>query len=639
MSLLARILLLVIAAILPAVAVETWNAVEARARRTAEIHDEARRLAALVANDLGSQIEGIRASLVAMSLSRTMVEALGAEPEPCHLYLRRVALEFSRLSDFAVVSPERQIVCSNEDAMPRQPPEHSVGVRALQSGRFEVGEFRIGLVTGLPTIAVAEPIMVDGTVRGAIVAGIKLDWISQRLAKVPLDEQSTISIADRHGVFLARSREPEKFVGQKFRLEAMRYLTAAEPGTDEILGIDGTIRVVGYIPVSHAPKGFYVGVGLHKPTYLAAIDANFRRSLALIAAGLLLSMLFAWIIASRGIRQPIGLMLKTAERWRSGDLAARIPAAGGPPELRKFGDVANVMASELQRRRDILEEQVRERTADLQAINARLREEVSAREHAEAVLRHAQKMDAVGQLTGGLAHDFNNLLTAVLGSLERLRLRLDGDEKSLRLVQTALKGAERGAELTRSLLSFSRRQQLNPVLFDANEAVTTFARFARRGLGSAVDLVLALGDGVPLCRADRAELEAALLNLCLNAKDAMPKGGTVTIRTARASLDGLDLRGNEDASPGTFVAIAVEDEGSGMSSDTMEKAFDPFFTTKEVGKGTGLGLSQVFGFVRQSHGHVRIESAVGVRTRMTLFLPVEVEAERAALSASLVAPP
>jgi signal transduction histidine kinase len=628
MSLLARIFLLVIAAIVPALAVETWNAFEARARRTAEIHDEARRLAGLVANDFGNQIEAIRASLNTISHTQAVLSALSGEPELCRAYLRRVLPEAPRLSGFAVVSPERQIVCSNDDMMPSQPPENSVGMRAVRSGRFEIGEFWIGSVTGVPTIAVAAPIKGEGSVRGAIAAGIKLDWISQRLAEVPLDIKSTIAIADRDGTFLARSREPEKFVGQKFRPEGMPYLTAPQPGTDEILGVDGTSRVVGYLPLGHAPEGFYVGVGLHKPTYLAPIQASFWRSFALIGAGLLISLIFAWLIAARGVRRPVGQMLETVERWRSGDLAARIPA-GGPPELRRFGDVGNAMASELQRQRGILEEQVRERTADLETANARLRQEVSARERAETVLRHSQKMEAVAQLTGGLAHDFNNLLTAVIGSLELLRSRLEGDEKSLRLVRTALKGAERGAERTRSLLSFSRRQLLNPTAIDANKAITTFARFARGGLGSSARLALALEEGLPLCRADRAELEAALLNLCLNAKDAMPQGGTVTIRTGIASLDALELRGNEDARPGTFVAISIEDEGGGMSPETMEKAFEPFFTTKEVGKGTGLGLSQVFGFARQSHGHVTIESVPGVGTRVALFLPLEAEAKAA----------
>ncbi len=260
-----------------------------------------------------------------------------------------------------------------------------------------------------------------------------------------------------------------------------------------------------------------------------------------------------------------------------------------------------------------------------QAALARLRAEIGQRQAAEQQLRHAQRMDAVGQLTGGVAHDFNNLLTAILGNLELIQRAAtlpDGQEKIKRLAMTAMKAVQRGSTLTKSLLAFSRKQPLQPRAIDANGQLQDFLELVRQAVGVGITVEFDPAPGLPLCVADPAELEAAVLNLAINARDAMPDGGTLRIATAAARLTAEDLAGNAEAKPGRFVAVAVRDTGSGMSADVAAKAFEPFFTTKPIGQGTGLGLSQVFGFARQLGGHVTIESGPGQGTGITLFLPV-----------------
>ncbi len=258
--------------------------------------------------------------------------------------------------------------------------------------------------------------------------------------------------------------------------------------------------------------------------------------------------------------------------------------------------------------------------------------DVTERRQLEQQLRQSQKMEAVGQLTGGVAHDFNNLLTLVLGGLEGIGRQLTHLSDPLitakveRFRDMALQGAKRAATLTSRLLAFSRQQSLAPQSLDANELVAGLSELLRRTLGESIVLETVLTDEPWRTFADPNQLENALLNLALNARDAMPDGGKLTIETANASLDHAYVSSlNEPVEPGQYVMIAVIDTGMGMDRPTRERAFDPFFTTKEVGKGTGLGLSQVYGFARQSAGHVKIDSEIGER-RHSQDLPSEADA-------------
>jgi signal transduction histidine kinase/CheY-like chemotaxis protein len=248
-------------------------------------------------------------------------------------------------------------------------------------------------------------------------------------------------------------------------------------------------------------------------------------------------------------------------------------------------------------------------------------EDVTDRKETEAQLRHAQKMEAIGQLTGGVAHDFNNLLAVILGNLEIVEQRLEEDDRLRALVQKALGAAERGATLTQRLLAFSRKQALRPEAIDAGRLVSGMTEMLRRTLGVTVEVEVLSESDLWTCLADPAQLENALLNLAINARDAMPQGGKLTIETANVRLDRNNTAGREGVAPGEYVLLAATDTGAGMASEVRERALEPFFTTKEVGRGSGLGLSMVFGFVKQSDGHVAIESRAGSGTCVELYLP------------------
>lgn len=271
-----------------------------------------------------------------------------------------------------------------------------------------------------------------------------------------------------------------------------------------------------------------------------------------------------------------------------------------------------------------LEHLVQERTADLEAANRRLRDAMQARETAEANLRQSQKMEAVGQLTGGIAHDFNNLLTIIIGSLDLLRRRTD-DDRTRRLVDNALEGATRAATLTARLLAFSRRQPLSPRPIDVNHLVAGMSDLLHRTLGEGIHVATRLDPALLPALADPNQLESALLNLAVNARDAMRSAervpGTLTIQTSNQTIDESFAARTPDVRPGHYVAIRIADTGIGMTEETLARVFEPFFTTKGPGHGTGLGLSQVHGFVKQSGGHVDIDTRPGEGTAVTLYLP------------------
>jgi PAS domain S-box-containing protein len=295
-------------------------------------------------------------------------------------------------------------------------------------------------------------------------------------------------------------------------------------------------------------------------------------------------------------------------RDRSGAVAGFLKILHDRTAQKQTRDALMAMNAELEAR-------VAERTSALAEANRQLQEEMEERARTEQQLRQLQKMEALGQLTGGIAHDFNNLLTAILGGLEMTRRRVS-DERTLRLVDGAASAAQRGARLVGQLLAFARKQELELVPVPLNELVLGMRELVERSIGSLVRIEYELADALWPALADANQMQAALLNLAINARDAMPEGGTLTIRTRN-----LARHGTGTLTHGAYVEVAVSDTGTGMSDAVRERVFEPFFTTKEAGRGTGLGLPQVYGFVRQCGGDVVLETALGQGTTVRLLLP------------------
>jgi signal transduction histidine kinase len=285
-----------------------------------------------------------------------------------------------------------------------------------------------------------------------------------------------------------------------------------------------------------------------------------------------------------------------------------------------------------------LEKRVEERTAELAAANRQLLKQIEERERVEATLRQMQRLEAVGQLTSGVAHDFNNLLTVVIGGAETLSDMLKARPDMQALAAAIVQAGERGAELTQRLLAFSRRQTLQPMEIDCSALVRDMEKLLRRMLPEAISVKTATEGGL-WTFADPGQLENALLNLAINSRDAMLQGGTLSITTGYVPLDQRYRALHPEVNPGEYAMIAVTDDGTGMPKEVLEHVFEPFFTTKDVGKGSGLGLSMVYGFVKQSNGHVAIYSEPGLGTTVRIYLPAMMTVgERAQVAAQAVEP-
>ena len=353
-------------------------------------------------------------------------------------------------------------------------------------------------------------------------------------------------------------------------------------------------------------------VEFHGGTYDQALNADWRQSLHPDD----IDRVIAESVAGEATGEPFMLEARYrrqdgAYRWLRSYSRPRFDGAG---ELLGFVGVAY----------DVTE--ARKVQHDLQNINelleARVAEALAEKDRAEAALMHAQRMEAVGRLTGGVAHDFNNLLTVVIGALDMVTRSGEDTARRERLIDAALAAARRGERLTHQLLAFSRRQALRPQVSDLNALISEGDPLLRRAVGEAVSLDLSLDPAAPAVSIDPAHFEAALINLIVNARDATPDGGRIEVSTRAVRLAAGEKEG---AAEGDYVLIQVRDTGAGMPPEVRERVFEPFFTTKAVGKGTGLGLSQVYGFVRQSGGVVEIDSAVGQGTTVSLYLPAASE--------------
>ncbi|PWW00154.1 PAS domain S-box-containing protein [Hoeflea marina] len=396
-----------------------------------------------------------------------------------------------------------------------------------------------------------------------------------------------------------------------------RLQTALQAGHLGTWELDNATRVLTTSATCKAIFGRSVDADFSYRDLFAAIHRNERRRV--------------WKALGRAIGTGSDFAVECRTVWPDGsehwsEIRAQAYRERNGRQVRMIGVAADVterkLAEASQRQiNEMLEERVARRTAELEAAHADTMAEIAQRQRAEEQLRQAQKMEAIGQLTGGVAHDFNNLLMAVLGNLELLQKHVDQDARALRLIDGAVQGARRGASLTQRLLAFARRQDLRVAPVDMGRLVTGMEDLLRRSVGGGVTVETELAEGLPPALADANQVELALLNLVVNARDAITGGGTI-----RIGLRQVDVVRGGDIAEGRYVVLTVSDNGQGMDEATLERAIDPFFSTKELGKGTGLGLSMIHGLAIQLEGMLKLQSAVGQGTTAELWIPAAVGA-------------
>jgi signal transduction histidine kinase/ActR/RegA family two-component response regulator len=465
------------------------------------------------------------------------------------------------------------------------------------------------------------PVFRDGAPAYSISIALSPDRFVALIAN-RFTAKEVVAILDRNRKFVARIPDHDARVGT-LASEGWRAAIDRSPeGWTENKTLEGDWSLTGYAPTSH---GWTVGVARLERD-LAAPLGTILWSSALLGGGLtVLALLFAFLFARRTSRD-MAALAGAARDLGDGKLIAE-PAAPFV-EARTIAHALVRTSAELQRRGDLIAQNQSELEARIADRTRELTAEIKRRNETEATLRQAQKMDSIGQLTGGIAHDFNNMLTVIIGNLDTVQRRiktLDNTATLERPIESALQGARNAAKLTHRLLAFARQQPLEPAVIDLNALVANLSDMLVRTVGEQVRIETVSAAGLWMALADASQVENALVNLAINARDAMPNGGRLTIETGNAFLDDAYVSRFGGLSPGQYVVLGVSDTGTGMAQEILDRVFEPFFTTKELGRGTGLGLSMVHGFVRQSNGHIRIYSEVGEGTTVKIYLPRHVD--------------
>ncbi|MHB0769704.1 ATP-binding protein [Bradyrhizobium sp. 5.13L] len=598
MSLRTRLLILVIAAMLvPAILVglrfvqNRANEIDAALANLAASADD-------IAGDLDEKIKGTAQLHYGLARARDLDTR---DKAACSTFLSDVREEYPQFTGILTIDPDGSLFCDSlrtNRTLDLNDRGYFKQVKGLH-GVVAV-EPVFGRLTGLSVLQIAYPVRSEaGALKFVLLASFNLNKFAEFHDKRLLAEKDVLLIDAKGTVLVApKGGWSEPVGGSIAGSDLFRF--AAAPDREQFREVSDREGRTQIWAVARSPSirkaGLYILVGRSKDGLVAAANRRLLEDMAILAVASLLLLAGVWILATVSVGRQVGRLAAMARSLGHGDLSARIPEPHPSGELGGLMALLNGTAESL--------EQQRAAIADL-----------------SHKLSQSQKMEAMGQLTGGVAHDFNNLLTVILGNSEHLADRLAGNKELQRIADDIATAAERGSDLTRSLLAFARKQPLRPREIDIAEQVTGMKQLLRRTLGEHIDCSFTFAPDLWLASIDPGQLATAVLNLVLNARDAMPDGGKLMVEVRNISLSEADLDVNGEPRPGDYVMLAVQDTGTGMSNEVLVRAFEPFFTTKEVGKGTGLGLSMVYGFAQQSGGLVQMQSEPGQGSVVRLFFP------------------
>ncbi len=595
-SIRTRLLLLTMLAIMLPVLLQTARYFQ---DRQDAIDDDTELLAGIAQRrvvDLHDRIQGTEQLLFGLSQAPALQSG---DRAMCSAFLSDVLARYPQYTGILTITPDGQLFCDSlQTGRDLDLTDRAYFQGALEARDGVVLQPAFGRLTGIAVLQIAHPARSsDGELLFVLLASLDLRQVAQ-FSAVGVPEASVL-LLDHAGTVLTTSREDqsaEELGAVIANPDLLRFAAEVAAETPEVRAPDGTNRIWAAAHGSALEQAqVYVLASAPRSAVVAAANNRFINDLALMGLAAIGGFLLVFLLSELAIRRQIARITSMAEQMAAGDLSARIAPPLPSGELGTLMHALNAAAQSLEQRR-----------ADIDELNDRLRQ--------------SQRMESLGQLTGGVAHDFNNLLTVVMGNAELLA---EGEADPERRVLAEMMGdaAKRGAELTQSLLAFARKQALNPRPVDVNQMVATMDRMLRRTLGEQVEIELIRADGLWPATVDQAQLENALLNLCLNARDAMGAGGRLTLETANVHLDDEYAARNAEVAAGAYVMLAVSDTGAGIQPEDLERVFEPFFTTKEKGKGTGLGLAMVYGFVKQSGGHITVYSEPGQGTTVKLYLP------------------
>ena len=599
MSLRTRLLILVIAAMLVPAALVGLRFVQNRA---SDIETALASLSASandISSDLDEKIQGTAQLHYGLARARDLDTR---DKAACSEFLSAVREEYTRFTGILTINPDGSLFCDSlRTNRTLDLRDREYFRQALKAHGIVTLEPVFGRLTGISVLQIAYPVRSEaGELKFILLASFNLKKFAEDHDR-RLSDDSEILLVDRKGTVLVApdSKDWTKPAGTSMaNSELFRFAESPtrEP-FQEVTGRNGRTRVwAAARSPSSRDAGLTILVGRPKDSLVATANRRLYEDLAILAVASLLLLAGVWILATISIGRQVGRLAAMATKLGLGDLSARIAPPHPSGELGGLMTLLNGTAESLQRQRAAIDE-----------LNQKLTQ--------------SQKMEAMGQLTGGVAHDFNNLLTVILGNAEHLAEQLAPHKELSAIAESIATAAERGSDLTRSLLAFARKQPLMPKDINIGQKVVGMESLLRRTLGEHIECEFLIDQELWQASVDPGQLASALLNLVLNARDAMPSGGKLTVEVQNTSLGESDVDVNGEARPGDYVMVAVTDTGTGMTTEVARRAFEPFFTTKEVGKGTGLGLSMVYGFARQSGGLMQIRSEPGNGTAVRLFFP------------------
>ncbi len=599
MSIRARLILLILlATVLPAILVGV-RYVEDRTKEIDAAIDELSDAARGVATNLDEKIQGT--AQLQFGLARAG-ELMVRDRVACSRFLSELLQKQPQYTGILTIDPDGSLYCDSlATGRTLDLRDRNYFQKALTTVGTVVLEPVFGRLTGIPVLQIAFPARDSvGQLKFVLLASLNLqNFAETHAAALPRDTELLFVDGKGTVMFWTPSARHEGAPGTSIAdTELFRFAAENSSGTREIADAEGNIRLwtLADTEVTRG-SGLHLLVGRSMAELVAAPNRRLHEDLAILSGMLLLLFVGVWLVGELGIRYQIARIAQMAGRLSAGDLAARIEPPHAKGELGSLMTVLNDTAASLEKQR-----------FDIDELNQKLRQ--------------SQKLEAVGQLTGGIAHDFNNLLTVIISSAELLDERWGrGGPDDRKFLRNILVAGQQGAELTKRLLAFARRQPLQPKVVNINEFVTNLKPLLARTIGEDVDIRINLGAGLWNAEADPSQVEAALLNLAINARDAMPEGGHLMIETANVEIDKGQAEEYGELQPGHYVSLSVTDDGCGMPPEVLARAIEPFFTTKDIGKGTGLGLSMVFGFAKQSGGHMTIYSEIGHGTTVRLYLP------------------
>ncbi len=599
MSLRTRLLILVIAAMLVPAILVGLRFVQ---NRTSDINAALANLSASakdISGDLDEKIQGTAQLHYGLARARDLDTR---DKAACSAFLSAVREEYRQFTGILTINPDGSLFCNSlRTDRTLDLRDRTYFKQALVAKDVVTLEPVFGRLTGISVLQIAYPVRQEsGELKFILLASFNLQKFAEYHDK-RLSGETKILLVDKKGTIMVAPDEKDwtERAGATIANSELFRFAAELDGRPlrEVTDRNGRTHVwaVARSPLGR-DAGLYILVGRSKGSLLAAANTRLYEDLAILAVASLLLLAGVWLLATMSVGRQVGRLAAMATKLGLGDLSARIAPPHPRGELGGLMTLLNGTAKSLERQRTAIDE-----------LNQKLTQ--------------SQKMEAMGQLTGGVAHDFNNLLTVILGNAEHLAEKLAAHKELHDIAENIATAAERGSDLTRSLLAFARKQPLMPRDIDIGQKIVSMEPLLRRTLAEHIECEFGLDANLWQASVDPGQLASALLNLVLNARDAMPSGGKLTVTVQNISLSESDVDVNGQTRPGDYVMVAVTDTGTGMTADVAGRAFEPFFTTKDVGKGTGLGLSMVYGFAQQSGGAMQIRSEPGFGTAVRLFFP------------------